>query len=93
MPSGIGDPLPRPRCIVAIPFHCAARVPLFVELYWTCAVAAAHAGAVATIQRTGGAMRLHARVLALDGLYVRDGRVAVQAPFRICSRRCSIVIM
>jgi len=38
-------------------------------------VACAHAGAVVAIQRTDGAMRLnvHAHVLALDGVYVRDG--------------------
>lgn len=37
-------------------------------------VAAAHTGAVAAIQRTDSALRLnvHAHVLALDGVYVRD---------------------
>jgi Putative transposase len=39
-------------------------------------VADAHTGAVAAIQRTDGAMRLnvHAHVLALDGVYVREGQ-------------------
>jgi len=38
-------------------------------------VADAHTGAVAAMQRTDGAMRLnvHAHVLALDGVYVREG--------------------
>jgi Putative transposase len=38
-------------------------------------IADAYTGAVASIQRTDGAMRLnvHAPVLALDGVYVRDG--------------------
>ena len=38
-------------------------------------IADAYAGAVAAIQRTDGAIRLnvHAHVLALDGVYVRDG--------------------